>query len=454
MKNKVILKFKDTKLIAAFSVLIFLTILTGVIAAFQIDGLHNKVEALGKRNLRLEKAVLEMRVDNSIYAMGIRNYAYWRISRYLGAVPSAMNLNNIILAGESFKEHLRAYKYFSYLDKQKEWAKDIGDSFSELSLLGRQIINLVDEAQPAATEAAINNLLMIFENRLYKIDEFLDTTMGKSNLEEIDVQIAVAGRDKKTAVLFLAAVIFAAASIGILIASLVYRRRKQERIYREDFFRQLINLEESERKNLSMAVHDQMGQDLSALKIYLGLIGQDAQGNAIFSPGLKERLNQCKKIVSGLVDKSRNISFLLRPPELDEVGLVESIESLLLDYKQLTGVNYNYTRPQEELRLSSERNLLIYRLAQELLTNMAKHSRASTVWLKLSSFPQAVELFYKDDGLGFDFSEVEKRRYRRSEDKSKLGLLGLKERVELMEGRMRIDSTLGRGTEVTVRLHL
>ena len=152
------------------------------------------------------------------------------------------------------------------------------------------------------------------------------------------------------------------------------------------------------------------------------------------------------------MEKSHNIAFLLRPPDLDELGLIESLEALLLEYKHLTGIDYNYQKPEAFFELSEEYNLLFYRITQELLTNMAKHSQAKHVELKLVQKSEIAELFYTDDGKGFDYNAVLKSPFRRREDKLRMGLLGLKDRVELLDGRMHINSGADHGTSICVTL--
>ena len=447
--NRAIINFKEKKLLLAFAFLILLTLLIGLFGISQIQGLTRKIEDLGKNNLSLESAVLEMRIKNASYAMGIRNYVYWRSARYLGAVPMAVGVNKIFLAGESFKQQLKLYRQNAYLNQQKEWANQAGVAFDELFVLGKKIIQLVDQEESGRVSEAVNGLLMSFENRVYKIDEFLDNSMGKSNLEEVQRQMVLARADKDRAIFFLRISLVTALIVGSLIALAVYRRRIKERLYRQDMFNQMINVEEDERKRLSNAVHDEMGQDLSALKIYLGVI---QQGLVNLPADMQDKINQCKEIIVGLIEKSHNIAFLLRPPDLDEVGLVESLEALLLEYKHLTGIDYSYQKPGVFFELSAEYSLLFYRITQEFLTNMAKHSGAKHVELKLEQKSNSVELFYADDGAGFDYGAAIKHPFRRREDKLRLGLLGLQERVELLDGRMQINSGIGKGTSIVVAL--
>jgi len=443
------INFKEKKLLLAFAFLILLTLLIGLFGIAQIYGLSRKIENLGRYNLKRQSAVLEMRISNAIYAMGIRNYIFWRSSRYLGAVPIAANVDKIFAAGESFKKQLEIYRQNAYLDQQKEWANQVVASFDEVFALGKKIVQLADKEESAQISEATSSRLMSFENRIYRIDEFLDNFMGKSNLEEVQRQLSLAEADKQQAIFFLKISLISALVAGILIAFSVYRRRIQERSYRQQIFNRMINIEENERKNLSAAVHDEMGQDLSALKIYLGLVSQElaeAKGD------LKAKIEECKKITAGLIDKSHNIAFLLRPPDLDEVGLLESLESLLLESSHLSGVEYVFQKPDGRLELAPEYSLLIYRIVQELLTNMIKHSKAKNVEVSIHKNANSIELFYRDDGQGFDYNQDARKFLRRREDKFRLGLIGLKERVEALDGSMRINSSSGKGMNIAVAL--
>ncbi len=450
---------REKKLLFAFAFLILLTLLIGLFGINQIQRLSSKIENLGRYNLKRQSAVLEMRISNAVFAMGIRNYIFWRSSKYLSAMPIAANVDQIFAAGENFKNQLKIYRQNAYLDQQKEWANQVEASFDEVFSLGKKIVELAKKEESTTISEATSSRLMSFENRIYKIDEFLDNFMSKSNLQEVSQQMVLANADKQQAIFFLKVSLISALIMGILIALSVYRRRSKERTYRQQIFNRMINLEESERKNLSAAVHDEMGQDLSALKIYLGLVSQGLSElvslrgiEATEAISLKTKIEECKKITSGLIDKSHNIAFLLRPPDLDEIGLLESLEALLLESKNLNKVEYVFQRPAENLQLDSEYSLLIYRIVQELLTNMAKHAKAKNVEVSLKKDANSVELFYRDDGQGFDYDQAEKKFLRRKEDKFRLGLLGLKERVEAFDGSMKIDSDYGKGVSITVIL--
>lgn len=445
------------KLAAAFCVLVLLIIGIGALGIARIEKLSRRIENLGRQNLALEKTILGMKINNALYASGIRNYVFWRVSRYLGAVSIAANLKNALEARGQFQKGLKDYADRSYSPRQKVWAGQVGISFAEVTTLGTQIVQTIDSSTTFTTGAqsegdsaeTARNLLMAFENSSYKIDKFLDDVMGKDNLNRIESQLIETESEKRATVFILTLALFSAVGLGTVTAFLVYRRIQRDILYRRQIFNRLINLEENERKSLSAEIHDQLGQDLSALKISLGIIERDL----VKEPGqIKERLSQSRKLVSELIDKSHNIAYMLRPPAIDEAGLSEAIEGLLVDYRHLTKTEFSYQKPAEELDIPSEYKLLFYRITQELLTNMAKHSQAAKVKVRLEREGDFIKFFYEDDGAGFDYKEVLEQPQRRKEDKFKLGLIGLKERVELLDGLIHIASSPGKGTRVSVKL--
>ena len=420
-----------------------------------------------------------MRIDSANYSSGIRNYVLWKVSRYLWALPSAANLDNALKSKESFQKQLEAYsailglslpgltgqsrrldslpagrqaafrgndKMFILSDRLLEQTQSY---WQELNQLGDEIIALTDKREDEGLDELIKSRLTIFENQLYRLNDFLSGTMGRENLIEIEGHLSAADQEKKKAVFSLSLILCGALGAGCFIAFAVYRRRKREYLYRRQLFNQMINMEESQRKSLSAELHDQLGQLLSALKISLGIIEQNMSA---VSQDLKDRFSQAKGIVSQLLDKSHNIAYLLRPPSLDEVGLAESIEELLLDYKHLSGINYLYHKPEHKLSLSPECNLILYRVAQELLNNMAKHSQAKNINIALEGKNGWVEMGYEDDGVGFIYERIIHSPKRREEDRFKLGLAGLRERVELLDGTMQIDTAPSKGFKMKVRL--
>jgi signal transduction histidine kinase len=192
-----------------------------------------------------------------------------------------------------------------------------------------------------------------------------------------------------------------------------------------------------------------MGQDLSALKIYLGLVEKDAAADRAES---QEKIVKAKAILDALMNKTHNISEILRPPEIDEVGLLESINGLIVQNKEMTQAHYTSQLPAEEPVISTQEKLVLYRAVQESLTNIAKYSQAQHIDIRLRQHERTIYLTITDDGIGFDVDSQREKPMRRKEDKLKLGLQGLKERIELLDGTLEIHSERGRGTRLDVVL--
>lgn len=444
----------DWRLAGGFSALLLLIVAIGLIGINQIQSLSRTVDELGRRYFPMQKAALEMRINNSLYARGIRNYIFWRSDKYLEAAKDAVNRQAINAAQLSFQRQLAGYTSFARTAVEQEWIKRIRVLEQELYGVGEKIIDSVDRLENVdrsqerkRLEDTINKLVMVFENKLYKIDEFIDGNMQKTNLKAVQEQLRLAELAKERAIRLLIWSLILGLSLGGETAYLIYRNHKNEQERRKKLVQRMIRAEELERQNLSFQVHDQMGQDLSALMIYSDLI--DKKVNPL-NQEVKEDILQSKKILSGLISKSHNIAELLRPPALEEVGLVDTIAGLIFQYKHITPIKFSSNLPAEPLNLPGEYSLILYRVAQEGLTNIAKHSQAKKVEISLEKKANAVYLTVVDDGLGFNYEQP--LQHRRKEDKLKLGLLGLRERIELLGGKMTVNTAPGRGTKLIVKL--
>lgn len=448
----------DWRLLGGFSALLFLIVVIGLIGIFQICSLSKTVDDLGENYLPMQRAILEMKINNGLYAMGIRSYIFWRGSKYLEAASAAADLGVVNNAARAFDRHLAIYSSHIQSEGQQQWVERISASQQELRAMGNEIINLADQLDEVGgdfkrrkeLESRINKLVMEFENRLYKINDFLDKIVEKDSLEAVKEQLIVADLAKNRATSLLGVSLAVAFLIGGQTAWFVYRDRRRERERREQLVQKMIRLEEEERRNLSVQVHDQMGQDLSALRIYLDLIDKELLAE---NEETKKNILEGKRILSGLIEKSHNISELLRPPALEEVGLVDTIDALIFQYKQMTDINFTYQKSKVDvMKLPGEYSLVLYRVAQEGLTNIVKHARAKNVRIMLELKDKVIQLAIQDDGVGFNYRDFLKQPRRRKDDRIRLGLLGLKERVELLGGSMDIKTAPGKGTRLTVQL--
>lgn len=439
---------KAKKLVAGFGIFLFLTVSIGIIGFFQINILTATIETLERYFLPRERVILEMKIHNALYAMGVRNYVSWRISKYLQAAAIASDIDFIEKSSVKFRENLALYQALSDSQEQKSWVKIINGLALELEDMGRKLINLTDSQ--IEDKEKINRLLMSFENKFYRIDDFLLNTLSKSNLGDIEEHLQLTYRQKNISISILMVSLIFCVILGIVIGSVVYRSLEEERRKREWLVHKMIRLEEEERKNLSRQIHDQLSQDLSALKIYLELIERDIVPE---NTEQKTKIEKSKKILNNLIERGHNISELLRPPELDDLGLVESIASLIFQYREAENCKYNYYKPVPEMKLAPEYSLALYRITQESLTNISKHAKADRVTVSLQQKDKVVYLTIADNGVGFSYGQYLKRPHRRSEDQLKLGLQGLRERIEFLGGKLAVKTAPGKGTIIQVELY-
>jgi len=210
--------------------------------------------------------------------------------------------------------------------------------------------------------------------------------------------------------------------------------------------RQLMQAQEDERQLISRELHDTVAQDLSVAKIKCDLIyGELLNSRRPEAQRIQEISGALQKTISGV----RSMVYDLRPPGLEELGLVETVYQFCEDFTQMWGVPVDFqSAGLKNLKLDYINQINLYRLVQEGLTNIRKHAAAGRVTVKLTAaFPNIV-LRIADNGRGFD---VQKRAAAAGQEK-RIGLRSMQERVKLLNGQMKLQSKLGQGTKVSIKL--
>lgn len=208
---------------------------------------------------------------------------------------------------------------------------------------------------------------------------------------------------------------------------------------------QLIKAQENERLKISRDLHDHIAQDLSSLKIRLETLFRDQPGE------LKKRVAQLSDILQESIATVRDMAYDLRPPGLDQLGLVKTLYLYCEDFSQSNDVAVDFTAAGvDELNLEFETEINIYRLIQEALNNIKRHARANRVTIRLVASSPDIVIRIKDNGRGFD---VKDRRKRALKEK-RMGLQSMVERVHLLEGKIRIQSRPGQGTNIFIEIPL
>jgi signal transduction histidine kinase len=212
-----------------------------------------------------------------------------------------------------------------------------------------------------------------------------------------------------------------------------------ERIAR-DALQRVVDAQELERRRLARELHDETGQALTS--ILLGLKGLD---EGLRDEDSRTAVGELRELVVATLQDVRRLAVELRPRALDDFGLVAALERLTESFQEQTGIAVDFEAPLSGERLPSDVETALYRIVQESLTNVVKHAQAGRVSIVLSRKGGSVSAVIEDDGQGFDRSDVRREGF---------GLVGMRERLTLLDGRLRIESGAGAGTTIAVEVPL
>jgi two-component system sensor histidine kinase UhpB len=232
----------------------------------------------------------------------------------------------------------------------------------------------------------------------------------------------------------LAEVVLVTAGFGVLLAvDWTLLRRLLGRLQLErDSARRVLAAQEAERQRIARELHDQVGQMLTAVLLQLDRAHRTTPAAEI---------EEAREAVRETLDDVRALARLLRPEALDDLGLPAALVALTSELSRRAGVPID-CRLQPGIDLTPEQELVVYRVAQEALTNGIRHGAARRAWLALRDGSGPVTLEVGDDGAGFDPATTERGT----------GLLGMSERAALIGARLDVESSPGHGTRVRLRI--
>ncbi|MBT5876950.1 MAG: response regulator [Candidatus Latescibacteria bacterium] len=206
---------------------------------------------------------------------------------------------------------------------------------------------------------------------------------------------------------------------------------------RQILSRRLMEVQETERRSLARELHDEIGQALTAVKMNMQAMERIVEP----SPQLEDSMS----IVETALQQVRNMSLDLRPSMLDDLGLIPALRWYLDRQTQRAGLTAHFSSPDEiTVPLPAELESTCFRVAQEAITNIIRHAEAQHVYLELLENDGEIVLVVRDDGVGFDVNHAK----RRAAGGASLGVLGMEERVHLVNGDFSIESIPPLGTEV------
>ncbi|MFY4775090.1 sensor histidine kinase [Metabacillus sp. RGM 3146] len=216
---------------------------------------------------------------------------------------------------------------------------------------------------------------------------------------------------------------------------------------KQDFGLRIIEAQEEERKRVSREIHDGPAQMLANVMMRSDLIERTFRDRGQ-EEGFKE-IRSLRQNVRNALYEVRRIIYDLRPMALDDLGLIPTLRKYLAtieEYNGKTKIHFQSIGEGEERRLPPRFEVALFRLAQEAVTNALKHAEATEISVKVEATSENVNLVIRDNGKGFEMKELKTKKNK------SFGLLGMRERVELLDGKMTIDSKIGLGTFIMIQV--
>jgi signal transduction histidine kinase len=206
----------------------------------------------------------------------------------------------------------------------------------------------------------------------------------------------------------------------------------------QDSLRRVVEAQELERRRLARELHDETGQALTSI-----LLGLKALEERTDDPASRAATEELRELVVSTLQDVRRLAVELRPSALDDFGLVAALERLTASFAEQTGISVDFQTALADERLPEEVETALYRIVQESLTNVVKHARARRVSILLARKAGAVKAVVEDDGQGFEPAAQTGGGY---------GLVGMRERLALLGGRLEVESSRGAGTTIAAEV--
>ena len=220
--------------------------------------------------------------------------------------------------------------------------------------------------------------------------------------------------------------------------------RLQEELRR--LSRQILSAQEEERKKISRELHDVIAQTLTSINLRLSALKREA---ALDTKGIEKNIARTQELVEKSVNIVHQFARQLRPTVLDDLGLIPALQTFMKAFKEETGIHVSLSAFAAVEQVNGDKRTVLYRVAQEALNNVARHAQASRADVSVQKLDGGVCLKISDNGKGFSAD-----RALQAKRQKRLGLLGMRERVEMVNGKFSIESRPGKGTTILAQIPL
>jgi len=374
----------------------------------------------------------------------------------VAAGPSRSDIHTQVPTGEAGQQELlhRLTERVKELTALHGTVRVLQDSLKPLDEIFREIVALIPPAwqypEVAAARIRFEGLIVAtpsFQETAWMQQAPLLTAKGMSG--SIDV-VYLERRPKEREGPFLLEERHLIDSLADSISSYLTRREAEESLRSahaqlQTLSRQLMQVQERERRQLAHDLHDEIGQAVTAIKMNLQTMQRVADTTSI-----QETLHDSLGILDKILQRVRDLSLDLRPSLLDDLGLVPAVRWYVERQAQRAGLVAEVEAESLLPDLEPDLSVACFRIVQESITNVLRHAKATKIHVVLRQTDQGLDLCIQDDGIGFSMPE----RLVTAAGRPTLGLLGMQERAQALGGTITIQSSPNQGTEVRVRIPL
>lgn len=200
-------------------------------------------------------------------------------------------------------------------------------------------------------------------------------------------------------------------------------------------------IREDEKTNIAREVHDHLGQTLTALKMDISWLKKKLEKS---EPIVTKKLDDSFNLLGETISSVRRIVTGLHPGVLDTLGIIAALEWQSKDFENRYGIKVSFQEPKNDIKVSSQISIGLFRIYQESLTNVAKHAKATEINASIEKIGENIQMIVSDNGNGFDVSKAA--------TKKSLGLISMRERALMMDGSCEICSQPGKGTSIILKI--
>jgi signal transduction histidine kinase len=415
-----------------------LRLLAGLAITLLAVGVYSGYTIVQLRNLReLQTRTIDRNRTDSLLLLRIQN----------GLNSLALSMRDMLDSDEPYpltawqpqlrrirddlEDALSREEKFSLVDRSPSQRRYMADSFRQF---WDAVDRIFDLARNGQTEEARTRIRMSLQARQAALSTAVSRFLIANNESE---QAAATRTQELYSVAERNVYIFLAAMLVVIVLTSLYLVQYNRRVFRQvaslserrsELAQQLISMQENTFRSISLELHDDLGQVLTAVGVMLARADKKSGD-----------LLEVREIVQTTLDKVRSLSHALHPVVLDEVGLESAVDAYLPAFEKQTGIEVRYEKTGQGRELDRELSIHLYRVMQEALNNVARHSNSKSAAVRLRFLPEAVVLEVQDQGVGFQAKQTRG-----------LGLVSMRERAELVNGTIEFSS--GESVGVLVRV--